>query len=258
MQGFDHKEKIKELKEKIKSLETEKQDLQAIIQTLESDVKEKDDQLTELKRKYNNAKNLIRDQLKEIENLKKNAENKNEKKNDFALNFQSPNFSFAIICSEEDIFAYAEEKLYRKFEELRDNNNIFLYNGKQIKRFRTIKENKIESGVPIIMHQLDDFDEEKTYILYKTKLMEKKKSNDNIENNDIKIKETSVKSGAQESKKEEKIDVKKEEEKKDEKKKSKKEDKKEDKKIVKKGEKNNSVHENNNNKSKRNIKNQKK
>jgi len=220
-----------------------------IIKTLQKDLKEKDDQLKELRRKYNNAKSLIKEKLAEIENLKKNGingnngnntedktlikeleeklaknrihyenllnlkdkeiielknliqtyekikinneiidnkkidEKPNGKKNDFALLFVSTFFSYAISCSEDDIFAFAEEKLYQKYEEYRDTDNIFIVNGKRIKRFRTIKENKLESGMPIIVQQIEGLDNEKIFKQYQTIICNKNEDKNKIQDN---------------------------------------------------------------------------
>ena len=58
---------------------------------------------------------------------------------------------YAIPCSGDSIFAEVEEQLYKEFPEYRETNNTFLVNGKQILRFKTINDNKIGKGFPIML-----------------------------------------------------------------------------------------------------------
>ena len=58
---------------------------------------------------------------------------------------------YAVSCSGNDTFAEAEEKLYKEYSEYRETNNTFLANGKEILRFKTINENKIGTGKPVIL-----------------------------------------------------------------------------------------------------------
>ena len=69
------------------------------------------------------------------------------------LNFISTDSTlyYSIPCFSNDIFAEIEEKLYQKFPIYREKNNSFLYNGNTILKFKTIAENKIESGMPITL-----------------------------------------------------------------------------------------------------------
>ena len=59
--------------------------------------------------------------------------------------------TYAIPCSGDDIFAEIEEILYREYPEYRETNNTFLANGKEILRFKTIDDNKIGTGKPIML-----------------------------------------------------------------------------------------------------------
>ena len=62
------------------------------------------------------------------------------------------NINYSIPCTNSDIFAEIEEKLYKEYPQYRETNNGFLHNGNLILRFKTIAENKIESGKPIILN----------------------------------------------------------------------------------------------------------
>jgi type I restriction-modification system DNA methylase subunit len=101
--------------------------------------------------------NIISQKDQEIFNLKNNQQNNRGEKfyidQIMAVNFISMDGSlhYCIPCTTTDIFAEIEEKLYKKFPKYRETNNYFLYNGKNILRFKTIGENKIENGMPITL-----------------------------------------------------------------------------------------------------------
>ena len=58
---------------------------------------------------------------------------------------------FAIPCVKSNTFAEVEEKLYQEFPEYRETNNNFIFKGKEILRFKTITDNKITKGFPVII-----------------------------------------------------------------------------------------------------------
>ena len=70
---------------------------------------------------------------------------KEEDGNLYAVNFISTDqmIHFSVPCIGSNTFAEVEEKLYEQFPEYRETNNLFVANGKQILRFKTISENKI-------------------------------------------------------------------------------------------------------------------
>ena len=55
----------------------------------------------------------------------------------------------------DDTFAEVEERFYKKYNELRNTNNIFLYGGKQVLRFKKLIENKIGEGAQIQLVKFD-------------------------------------------------------------------------------------------------------
>ena len=69
------------------------------------------------------------------------------------VNFISPDhkINYSIPCLDIDIFAEIEEKLYKEYPEYRETNNYFIANGKQILRFKTISQNNIGSGFPVML-----------------------------------------------------------------------------------------------------------
>ena len=73
-----------------------------------------------------------------------------------ALNFISMDqkLHFAVPCTKNDLFVDIEKKLYDKYPEYRETNNNFLVQGKKILKYKTIEENKLESGIPIVMSNI--------------------------------------------------------------------------------------------------------
>ena len=54
-----------------------------------------------------------------------------------------------------ETFAEVEEKLYKKFNNLRNTNNMFTANAKPILRFKTIMENNIKDGAIIQLIKIE-------------------------------------------------------------------------------------------------------
>ena len=54
--------------------------------------------------------------------------------------------NYSLPCRNTDIFVRLEEKLNNDFPKLKDQEAIFLVNGRKIKRFKTLDENKIKSN----------------------------------------------------------------------------------------------------------------
>ena len=71
----------------------------------------------------------------------------------FALNFISTDqtLHFAVPCIKKDLFVDVEKKLYDNFPEFKETNNNFLVEGKIILRFKTLEENRLKSGIPILI-----------------------------------------------------------------------------------------------------------
>ena len=126
------------------------------IKTLES----KND---ELKTKLRNKNEIIKDMTKRIKNLEDIIKEKDNNKQFIqsfytrdqmlALNFNSTDqtLNFAVPCTKKDIFVDVEKKIYDKYPEHRETNHDFLAQGKKILKFKSVEENELESGIPIIM-----------------------------------------------------------------------------------------------------------
>ena len=73
----------------------------------------------------------------------------------FAVNFISSDsrLHFAYSCLKKDLFVDIEKKLYEEFPEYKETNNSFVVDGKAILRFKSIEENNLKSGTPILLIQ---------------------------------------------------------------------------------------------------------
>jgi len=61
----------------------------------------------------------------------------------------------AIKCLSKDIFAEVEEKLYKRYDILRNTNNMFEANAKPVLRFKKLYENGIKDGDKILLIKLE-------------------------------------------------------------------------------------------------------
>ena len=58
---------------------------------------------------------------------------------------------YGIPCNGNSVFAEIEEQLYKEYPEYRETNNLFYSNGKEILRFKTINDNLIGTGKPVML-----------------------------------------------------------------------------------------------------------
>ena len=112
-----------------------------------------DDKLT-----IQSLREQIQKKDKEITELKKSTENVNKTKfismdQMTCIYFTSSDqkVHLPIPCIKSDRFAEIEEKLYLEYPEYRETNNIFLVNGKEVLRFKTVEENKINNYQPVML-----------------------------------------------------------------------------------------------------------
>ena len=111
--------------------------------------------------KINELKNEINLKNQEINGLKIKLKNYNTNKGEEKVGLseyksiqfisQDKQINYIIPCINTDLFAEIEEKLYKQYPEYRETNNFFLSKGKEIFRFKSISENKIESDFPVII-----------------------------------------------------------------------------------------------------------
>ena len=76
-----------------------------------------------------------------------------------AINFVSMGIQdighYNIICKNTDLFTRLEEKLNNDFPILKEHETYFESNGKRIKRFKTLDENKIKNNDIINIFLID-------------------------------------------------------------------------------------------------------
>ena len=102
----------------------------------------------------NNLRKIIIEKDKEINQLKLKIPKHNVDMNDImVINFLSTdqNIRCGIPCLADDTIAEIEEKLYKQFNEFRNSNNILLFGGNIILRFKKVKENNIHNGDTILI-----------------------------------------------------------------------------------------------------------
>ena len=58
---------------------------------------------------------------------------------------------YSLPCKNSTPFVKIEEKLYEEFPEYKETDNYFLLDGKKVKRFKTVEENHIKNGKPVIL-----------------------------------------------------------------------------------------------------------
>jgi len=61
------------------------------------------------------------------------------------------NINYAIPCIKTDLFSEIEEKLYKEYPQYRNTKNYFISNGKEILRYKSISENNIGNGLPVML-----------------------------------------------------------------------------------------------------------
>ena len=146
----DLKNKIKQKENELKNLE-QKFDIENIII---NNLKKEKENFKKIEDEYINEINIYKKDMIDLKN-KLNYQNRIININEMmCVNFTSLDgyINYSIPCTSSDIFAEIEEKLYKEYPKYRETNNVFLYNGDSILRFKTIAENKIKSGEPIILN----------------------------------------------------------------------------------------------------------
>ena len=133
---------IEQQNKKIKDLENQlnNNNNNNIIKSLENEIKLKNKEINELKLKLKNT-NLNKDVI----NIHK------ESIKCVYFTSMDQKIHYPIPCLSTDIFAEIEEKLYKEYPEYRETNNFFIANGKEILRFKSISDNNIGNGLPVML-----------------------------------------------------------------------------------------------------------
>ena len=165
----ESKNESNNIKDKYDKLKKDYDILKKNYDKLKNDNDKLNDELNKAKNIISNIENKVKENLKEINNLKniilqkddeinilnlklKNVETFNKKifnDNDIiSIHFISSdnNINCPIKCLKNDTFAEAEEKLYQKYQKYRETNNNFVSKGINVMRFKKIIENNINDG----------------------------------------------------------------------------------------------------------------
>ena len=154
-------DEIKELKEKLnkanKIIEKQKLEIQELKKQINSNKSKNIDmnQINNLQNEIINKNNQLEKLKQQLNNISTNNQNNNQinTQNDKCVNFITTDESliYAIPCNGNSTFAEVEEKLYKEYPEYRETNNTFFANGIEILRNKTINENKVGNGKPVIL-----------------------------------------------------------------------------------------------------------
>ena len=101
--------------------------------------------------------NIIYKQQKEIDYINKIDKLKQGVDNVIVIHFISGDgyINQAIKCFKKEKFSEAVDRLYELYVEYKDKENVFLYDGKVMDKYKTIEQNQIKDGEKI---QLQNFD----------------------------------------------------------------------------------------------------
>ena len=145
----------------ISSLENEIKELKEKLNKAEKIIEKQNLEIQDLKNKLNiykiiNIKPNIQSNFHSNQNILQKEimkENNNKYFADKCVNFISTDqkLFYAVPCPGNATFAEIEEKLYKEYPEYRETNNTFLANGKEILRFKTIDDNNIGNGKPVML-----------------------------------------------------------------------------------------------------------
>ena len=131
-----------------------------LIENLQNNKKENSN-IKILENENKNLKNQLYLKENELNEMKLKLKNNKKKLISFddvmVINFESTDSSIheGIQCLGTDIFAEIEERLYQKYDEFRNTNNMFTFNGRTILRFKNLKENNIRNGDKVILLKIE-------------------------------------------------------------------------------------------------------
>ena len=158
----NYEKEIKDLKEQLnranKIIDSQKIEIKELKNQINSLKNIDNNQINNLKNEIINKTNQINQLMAQLQNINLNnngnLQNNQINRSDFkSVSFISTDNSifYSVPCSGYDTFAEIEEKFYKEYPELRETNNTYLANGKEILRFKTINDNKIGTGKPIML-----------------------------------------------------------------------------------------------------------
>jgi len=123
------------LKNTIDNLNKELAQIKGIKQKMENDLVQKDIKIQKLLSQKSND-------YFDISSLKSNDKI-------IGVNFVSMGINdighYSLVCKTRDLFVNLEERLYNDFPQFKNYETYFEVNGKRIKRFQTLEQNKIKN-----------------------------------------------------------------------------------------------------------------
>ena len=172
------KDEIKKLKDEGNKYRLETEALKNEIKKLKEDLLKSNKIINGMQSQNNNTNNneikKLRDEIilltsklnikdNEINDLKNSIKNNKIEKPKFSMDdimvvtFMSTDSSVnvGIKCLATDVFAEVEEKLYKRFDDLRNTNNMFTVNARPVLRFKKMFENQIKDGDFIQLFKLE-------------------------------------------------------------------------------------------------------
>ena len=124
------------LKNTIDNLNKKLEQIKGIKQSLENDLAQKDIEIQKLRSQKSND-------YFDISSLKSNDKI-------IGVNFVSMGINdighYSLVCKTRDLFVNLEERLYNDFPQFKNYETYFEVNGKRIKRFQTLEQNKIKNN----------------------------------------------------------------------------------------------------------------
>ena len=164
-------EKNKRLEEENKKLKDENEKLKSDLlkankiisgiqnnQINNNEIKKLKDENEKLKYQLNKKENEIKDLKLKIQNNIIIDRPKYDINDIMVITFISQDSTVleGVKCLSTDIFAEVEEKLYKKYDNLRNTNNMFTANAKPVLRFKKLCENGIKDGDTIEFFKLEN------------------------------------------------------------------------------------------------------
>ena len=122
-----------------------------------NEIKKLKDENKNLKNQLNLKDKEIKDLQLKIQNSVKIDKPKYDIDDIIVVNFMSQDSTIneGVKCLSTDVFAEVEEKLYLKYDNLRNTNNMFTANAKPVLRFKKLCENGIKDGDKIQLFKLE-------------------------------------------------------------------------------------------------------
>ena len=179
--------KINQLEDLLNNENNVNKNLNIKLNNLEISLKEEKDKNRNLNNKINELERNINDKIKIINEIKTELKNNSEQKELYEIirknNIQieelknklsrypfellpeekiisvifttnDQKFQYSIICKNTDIFINIELKLYNEYPQYKEVTNYFLCNGKNINKYKSLKENEIKNSDVIILNTI--------------------------------------------------------------------------------------------------------